>query len=86
MAVEHRPDAIILDLMMPGMTGFDVVRRLREDPHAHHIPILILTAKDLTADERAALNRHVQAIAPKGGREELLRELARLERVWQHTP
>src|SRR5258705_260380 len=59
---------------------------LGADLHAHHIPILILTAKDLTADERAALNRHVQAIAPKGGREELLRELARLERVWQHTP
>ncbi|HXD21591.1 MAG TPA: response regulator [Vicinamibacterales bacterium] len=86
MAVEHRPDAIILDLIMPGVTGFDVVRRLREDPHARQIPILILTAKDVTAEERAALNRHVQAITHKGGREELLRELARLERVWQHTP
>jgi PAS domain S-box-containing protein len=86
MAIEHRPDAIILDLMMPGVTGFDVVRRLREDPHARDIPILILTAKDLTADERAELNRHVQAITQKAGREELLRELARLERVWQHTP
>ncbi len=86
MAIEHRPDAIILDLMMPGVTGFDVVRRLREDPRAHDIPILILTAKDLTADERAELNRHVQAITQKAGREELLGELARLERVWQHTP
>jgi PAS domain S-box-containing protein len=86
MAVEHRPDAIILDLMMPGTSGFDVVRQLRDDPRAQNIPILILTAKDLTADERAALNRHVQAITQKGGRDELLGELARLERVWQHTP
>jgi len=85
-AIERRPDAIILDLMMPGVTGFDVVRRLREDPQAHEIPILILTAKDLTADEHAALNHHVHAISRKGGREELLGELARLERVWQHTP
>jgi PAS domain S-box-containing protein len=85
-AVEHRPDAVILDLMMPGMTGFDVVRQLRDDPRARNIPILILTAKDLTADERATLNRHVQAITQKGGRDELLGELARLERVWQHTP
>jgi CheY-like chemotaxis protein len=68
------------------VTGFDVVRRLREDPQAHDIPILILTAKDLTADEHAALNHHVQAISRKGGREELLGELARLGRVWQHTP
>ena len=86
MAIEHRPDAIILDLIMPGMTGFDVVRRLREDPGVRDIPILILTAKDLTADERAELNRHVQSITQKAGREELLGELARLERVWQHTP
>ena len=85
-AIERRPDAIILDLMMPGVTGFDVVRRLREDPQAHEIPILILTAKDLTPDEHAALNHHVHAISRKGGREELLGELARLERVWQHTP
>ena len=83
MALEHRPDAIILDLMMPEVTGFDVVRRLREDAHAREIPILILTAKDLTHDERLELNRNVQAIASKAGREELLRELARLERAWQ---
>jgi CheY-like chemotaxis protein len=83
MALEHRPDAIILDLMMPEVTGFDVVRQLREDVHARDIPIVILTAKDLTSDERQELNRNVQAIASKAGGEELLRELARLERVWQ---
>ena len=83
MALEHRPDAIILDLMMPEVTGFDVVRQLREDAHARDIPILILTAKDLTNDEREELNRNVQAIASKAGGEELLRELARLERAWQ---
>jgi len=83
MALEHKPDAIILDLMMPEMTGFEVVRRLRDDPAAREIPIVILTAKELTDDEREELNRNVQAIASKAGGEELLRELARLERVWQ---
>jgi len=83
MALEHKPDAIILDLMMPEVTGFEVVRRLRDDPAAREIPIVILTAKELTVAERDELNRNVQAIASKAGGEELLRELARLERVWQ---
>jgi PAS domain S-box-containing protein len=45
-AAETQPDAILLDVMMPGMSGFDVCRRLREDPQISGVPILMLTALD----------------------------------------
>ena len=69
------PDAIILDLMMPGVTGIDVVRQLREHPEASAIPILIYTALDITDEIRNQLNDTVQAIASKSGPLDLLREL-----------
>ncbi len=83
LAEEHLPDAIILDLMMPGLTGFDVVQRLREHPAAREIPILIFSAKDITDEDRARLNSHIRAIVPKSGKEDLLRELERLKKMAQ---
>jgi CheY-like chemotaxis protein len=52
-----QPDLIVLDLMMPGVTGFDVVDALRSDETTIHIPILVVTAKHITAQERDALSR-----------------------------
>lgn len=78
MAVQYVPDFIILDLMMPRVTGFDVVRQLRANPSTKDIPILIFTAKDITKKDRQQLNSSVQAIVPKSGREHLLREMAKL--------
>jgi len=46
MAAELRPDLILLDVMMPGMDGFEVCRRLRADPDLAHIPIILVTALD----------------------------------------
>lgn len=80
LAVQRRPDLIILDLIMPEVSGFQVVQQLRATPETREIPILIYTAKDLTDSERQALIRHVQAIASKSGKEDLLRELRRLAR------
>lgn len=40
------PDAILIDLMMPGMDGFEVVRRLKADPGSAHIPVVMVTAID----------------------------------------
>jgi len=48
------PDAILLDLMMPGMDGFEVVRRLRATPATHELPVVMLTAVD-DAASRARL-------------------------------
>lgn len=50
MAKKNMPDLIILDLMLPGMDGFDVCRQLKSDKKTNSIPILILTAKSEDAD------------------------------------
>ena len=44
-AARHRPDVIFLDLMMPQMDGWDVLRRLKEDDATAHIPVVLLTAR-----------------------------------------
>ena len=62
MAVTQMPSLILLDLMMPGLTGFDVVEALRAEEATRSIPIMVLTAKTLTDDDKAALNGQVAAI------------------------
>jgi len=56
------PDLILLDLMMPGISGVDVVEQLRSRDETRAIPILILTAKTLTDDDKRSLNGQVAAI------------------------
>ena len=58
----ERPDLILLDLMMPEVTGFDVVESLRADQATRQIPIMVLTAKVLSPEDKQALNGHVAAI------------------------
>jgi CheY-like chemotaxis protein len=62
MARSAMPNLILLDLMMPGLTGFDVVEALRADEATRSIPIMVLTAKVLTEDDKTALNGQVAAI------------------------
>ena len=50
MAADQLPDIILLDIMMPGMDGFTVCRRLKEDPVTRHIPVVLVTALDGRAD------------------------------------
>jgi CheY-like chemotaxis protein len=60
-----RPDLVVLDLMMPHVDGFGVVEAIRGRPDGQHVPILIVTAKDLTADERERLKGRIQALLAK---------------------
>jgi PAS domain S-box-containing protein len=62
MAMSEMPDLILLDLMMPGLTGFDVVEALRAKEATSSIPVMVLTAKQLTEDDKRALNGQVAAI------------------------
>ena len=73
------PDLVILDLMMPEVSGFEVARALRDSELTARIPILVLTAKDLTAEDHARLKGGVSAILAKENfnRGELLAELRR---------
>ncbi len=65
MARRERPDLIVLDLMMPIVSGFDVVEALKHEPETAWIPILILTAKVITAKDREILNGHILKIVEK---------------------
>jgi signal transduction histidine kinase/DNA-binding response OmpR family regulator len=62
----QKPDVVLLDLMMPEVSGFDVVTSMRLDPLIHDVPVLIVTAKDLTASERQVLNGSVVGVFSKG--------------------
>ena len=59
------PDLILLDLMMPEVSGFDVVERLKAQPQTAGIPIVVVTAMDLTPEDRAALNGRVLRVVEK---------------------
>mgnify|MGYP000741427835 CR=1 FL=1 len=66
-AVQHiRPDLIILDLMMPHIDGFGVLERLKADENLRDVPVVVVTAKDLTPDERARLTGQVRSLLHKG--------------------
>ncbi len=65
-----RPDLVLLDLMMPEVTGFDVVEALRTDPATSRIPILVVTAKPIGPEDREALGHdpdHLIGIVDKAG-------------------
>ncbi|MEX2584607.1 MAG: PAS domain S-box protein [Gemmatimonadota bacterium] len=64
-ARQERPDLILLDLMMPQVSGFDVVAALHEQPDTATIPIVVVTSGDVTAADRDRLNGHVKAILEK---------------------
>jgi len=73
----HSPQLIISDLMMPGMDGFQFTTQLQNHLEWKEIPVLVLTAKEITDEDRRALPPNVKQILQKGsyGREELIREI-----------
>ena len=71
-----RPDLVLLDLLMPGLDGFTVAEALRSDPVLAEIPIIVMTAKDLSTADRARLRGNAEHLVPKGSLPHA--ELARL--------
>jgi len=54
-AASEKPDIVLLDVMMPGMDGFSVCRRLKDDPETRHVPVVLVTALDGRSDRVAGL-------------------------------
>jgi CheY-like chemotaxis protein len=73
------PDLILLDLMMPEMDGFQLVSELRGTEAGRRIPVVVVTAKEITAEDRERLSGEVRRIFRKGSfsREELTAEIRR---------
>jgi PAS domain S-box-containing protein len=72
--------AVLLDLLMPGMDGFEVIRHVRGQATLKELPILVMTAKTLAQEEIALLSRETQALFQKNGswRQQLLVEVGRV--------
>jgi CheY-like chemotaxis protein len=77
---EAVPGVVLLDLMMPEMDGFEFVTEFRRHEAWRAIPIVVITAKDLSREDRERLNGYVQRILQKGayGRDDLLAEVREL--------
>ena len=71
------PSVVLLNLMMPEMDGFEFVTEFRREPAWRAIPIVVITARDLSREDRERLNGYVQRILQKGAhcRDELLAEV-----------
>jgi CheY-like chemotaxis protein len=73
------PDLVLLDLMMPEMDGFEFVAELRKSESGRRIPVVVVTARELSAEDRERLKGDVRRVLHKGSfsREELTAELRR---------
>ncbi|MEM6647785.1 MAG: two-component regulator propeller domain-containing protein [Bacteroidota bacterium] len=91
LAQQHRPDAIVSDVMMPKLDGLSLLRLLKDDPELALVPVLLLTARASTADERDGLEAEaVHYIAKPFDMEDLLlrianvlKDRARMQARWQ---
>jgi len=62
---EQQPSAVLLDLLMPGMDGFEVVEALRADPETKSVPVVILTSKSMTPQDKERLQGRITYVARK---------------------
>jgi threonine synthase len=78
-AATQRPDLIVLDLMMPEMDGFAVLDALRQRRETASVPVVVVTAKELTPQERRSLEGRISRLMTKGEflSEDLLGEIGR---------
>ena len=72
---EREPALVLLDLMMPEMDGFEFLETLREGEDPSPVPVVVITAKELTEEDRMRLNGGVERIVQKGSRDRFLREV-----------
>jgi signal transduction histidine kinase/CheY-like chemotaxis protein len=65
-ALKEPPDILIIDLLMPGMSGFDLIKALTSHDETRRVPIIVLTAAEVSPEDRARLRGDIHALARKG--------------------
>jgi CheY-like chemotaxis protein len=72
-----RPALVLLDLLMPNMDGFEFLAEFRQRVESRSVPVVVLTAKDLTADDHDRLRGSIESVLRKGslGSEQFLAEV-----------
>src|SRR6185369_12841526 len=79
LARKVHPDGIVLDLVMPEMSGLEVLQALRADPQTSSVPILVSTSKRLTEKERHLIESNAASVLPKGRpREDVIKTVERV--------
>ena len=83
----NKPDVILLDLMMPEMDGFQIVAALQEEPLWRDVPVIVITARDLSAKDRERLNSGVHSVLLKNAfrPDELVERIRELTRTKSAT-
>jgi threonine synthase len=66
LVLQRKPDLVISDLMMPGIDGFSLLEQLKNNPETAHIPVMILSAKTLTAADKSKLEGRTESVWTKG--------------------
>jgi len=61
----NQPDVLVLDLVMPEMDGFELLKTIRKNPDTANLPVIVVSAKDLSLEEKEQLNKHVSSILVK---------------------
>ncbi len=86
-AITENPDLIILDLMMPEMNGFEVIKALKDHDASKNIPVIINTSLDITREEVKDLNGKIHSLVEKGisSKAELLTEIRKIEKMQVNT-
>ena len=85
----HRPQGIILDLMMPYVDGFEVLEALKQNPDTRHIPVLVLSAKELSAEEHSRLkSNNIYQFIQKGDvdKSELIAMVQQMLGIYRPAP
>ncbi len=83
LATRQKPDLIFLDLILPDISGLEIIEFLKMDASTKDIPIVVVTAKDIKEEERRMLDGKIEAAARKGhhDKHDFLAEIRRVERL-----
>ncbi|CAM3663898.1 Protein PilH [Pseudomonas reidholzensis] len=79
LARQEKPDAVLMDIVMPNLNGFQATRQLSKDPDTNHIPVLVITAKDQETDRIWATRQGARGFLTKPVEEDAL--IAKLKEV-----